>query len=208
LVGLPFELEDDAEEVSYGALTALQDHLHLDGWRRPPPFILVLDPAVARAEIRDRRLDEGGITTREAVRIGRSLDTDFVVMGDIVSFSANESDVKSTPETTRDRDGGVATYHRVTGRLTLRMTVRLTLIDVDRGRSVESQRFSVSRRGDFERASYSGNPSELRVSRSVRELFAPGRMASLQQDLEDDVVAEVADGFAQRTFREILGRVP
>lgn len=208
LVGFPFAVDEDAAELSYGALTALHDHLLLDVWRQPPPFVFVIDPAVARAEIRDGRYDEGGITTREAVRIGRTIDTDFVVLGDIRSFAITESDVKSTPETTRDRDGRTVTYHRVTGRLNLNLRVGLTLVDVGRGRVVETSSFRVSRSEDFERASYSGDPDELRVSRSVRNLFAPGRMASLRRDLEDGVVEEAARRFGQRAFREVLARVP
>lgn len=208
LVGFPFAVDEDATELSYGALTALHDRLLLDGWRQPPPFVFVIDPAVARAEIRDGRYDEGGITTREAVRIGRTIDTDFVVLGDIRSFTMTESDVESTPETARDRDGRSVTYHRVTGRLNLDLRVGLTLVDVGRGRVVETSSFRVSRRGDFERGSYSGDPDELRVSRSVRNLFAPGRMAGLRQDLEDRVVEEAARRFGQRTFREVLARVP
>lgn len=208
LVGFPFEVDEDAAGISYDALTTLHDHLLLDAWRKPPPFVFVIDPAVARAEIREGRYDEGGITTREAVRIGRTLETDFVVLGDILSFSASESGVESTPETTRTGDGRIVTYHRVTGRLNLTMSVRLTLIDVSRRRLVETQRFTVSRGRDFERGSYSGDPGELRVSRSLRNLFAPGRMAGLRQDLEDVVVEEAARRFAQRAFREVLARIP
>ena len=98
-------VDADAAELSFGALTHLHDHVLLDGWRQPPPFVFVIDPAVARSEIRDGRYDQGGITTREAVRIGRAIDTDFVVLGDLRSFAVSESDVKSTPETARDRDG-------------------------------------------------------------------------------------------------------
>lgn len=207
LVGFPFEVEEGTAELSYGALTALQDHLLLDRWRRPPPFVFVIDPAVARSEIRDGRYDEGGITTREAVRIGRTIGTDFVVLGDIRSFAITESDVKSTPENTSDREGLTVTYHRITGRLNLDLRVGLTLVDVRRGRVVETSSFRVSRSRDFERGSYSGDPDELRGSRSVRNLFAPGRMARLRQDLEDRVVEEAAHRFGQRTFREVLARV-
>ncbi len=208
LVGFPFAVDEDAAELSNGALTHLHDHLLLDGWRQPPPFVFVIDPAVARSEIRDGRYDQGGITTREAVRIGRAIDTDFVVLGDLRSFAITESDVRSTPETARDRDGRTVTYHRVTGHLNLSLRVDLTLVDVGRGRVVETSSFRVSRSADFERGSYSGDPHELRVSRAVRDLFAPGRMASLRQDLEDSVVEEAARRFGQRTFREVLARVP
>ncbi len=208
LVGFPFAVDEDAAELSYGALTALHDHLLLDVWRQPPPFVFVIDPAVARAEIRDGRYAERGISTREAVRIGRTIDTDFVVLGDIRSFVVSESDVESTPETARDRDGRTVTYHRVTGRLTLNLRVGLTLVDVGRGRVVETSSFRVSRSEDFERGSYSGDPDELRVSRSVRNLFAPGRMAGLQQNLEDRIVEEAARRFGRRAFREVLARVP
>lgn len=208
LVGFPFEVDEDAAELSFGALTALHDHLLLDAWRQPPPFVFVIDPAVARAEIRDGRYDEGGITTREAVRIGRTIDTDFVVLGDIRSFVITESDVESTPKTTRDREGRTVTYHRVTGRLSLDLRVGLTLVDIGRRRVVETSSFRVSRSGNFERASYSGDPAELRVSRSVKNLFAPGRMASFRQDLEDKLVEEAARRFGQRSFREVLARVP
>ena len=66
----------------------------------------------------------------------------------------------------------------------------------------------VSRSRDFERGSYSGDPDDLRGSRSVRDLFDPGRMASLRQDLEDRVVEEAARRFGERAFREVLARVP
>ena len=208
LVGFPFAVDEDAAELSTGALTHLHDHLLLDAWRQPPPFVFVIDPAVARSEIRDGRYDQGGITTREAVRIGRAIDADFVVLGDLRSFAITESDVRSTPEAARDREDRTVTYHRVTGHLNLNLRVDLTLVDVGRRRVVETSSFRVSRSADFERGSYSGDPDELRVSRSVRDLFAPGRMASLRQDLEDSAVEEAARRFGQRTFRAVLSRVP
>ncbi|GMR13023.1 MAG: hypothetical protein BMS9Abin29_1220 [Gemmatimonadota bacterium] len=208
LVGFPFEVGEDAAELSPGALTALHDRLLLEVWRQPPPFVFVIDPAVARAAIRGGRYDEGGITTREAIRIGRTIDTDFVALGDIRSFSIAESDVKSTPETARDRDGRTVTYHRITGRLSLDLRVALTLVEVGRGRVVETSSFRVSRSGNFERASYNGDPADLRLSRSVRNLFAAGRMASLRKDLEDRIVEEAARRFGQRAFREVLSRIP
>jgi tetratricopeptide (TPR) repeat protein len=196
--------DDAAQFLTDGFLPALNDELELHYWTEPPLFIASVDPVAVRRELRRERYNRSVLTPREAARVGRELEADYLVTGEIGIFTVTERDVRRQVEKVSTRSGRDTTYTIESGTVTYRVEITYLVMDVYRGREVRRSSVDVSESGDFERGVYSGNPSDLVLTRNARRYFDPERRRDVEQDLEERVIAKVSARLAEKVYRDVL----
>jgi tetratricopeptide (TPR) repeat protein len=196
--------DEAAQFLTEGFLAALNDELELHYWTEPPLFVASVDPVSVRRELRRQRYNRTVLTPREAARVGRDLEADFLVTGEIGIFTLTERDVRREARKTRTRSGSDTTYTIESGTVTYRVEVTYLVIDVPRGREVRRSSVDVSESGGFERGVYSGNPRDLVLTRNERRYFDPERRRDAEQDLEEHVIAKASAQLAGKVYRDVL----
>ncbi len=189
-------------------LSALNDELELRHWTAPPLFIATSDPVLVRRELRRQGIGYAVLTPREAGRVGRELEADFVVTGEIAIFTLTERDVRRETHKATTRSGAETTYATERGTVTYRAQATYAIMDVHRRREVRRGEVEVSESGDFERAVYSGHPDDLVLSRNERRRFDPDRQREASRDIEDRAVARLSGRLADEVYRHLLNMVP
>jgi len=189
-------------------LDALNDELELRYWTEPPLFVASVDPVEVRRELRRQRYTRTVLTPREAARVGRDLQANLFVTGEIDIFTLTERDVRRETRKTRSRTGRDVTYTLESGTMTYRVRVAYLVMDVRQGREVRRSSVDVSESGDFERGVYDGDTAELELTRNESRYFDPGRRREAQQDLEERVVRKLSARLAEQVYRDVLRLVP
>lgn len=195
------------ERPPRGAPEALLDEVErllADGpWRRPPPFVRVMDPAVVRREARyyTRGFDHPPDLAAFARRL--QADVGVVVRVERLRREAAERDRDSV--TVRRRSGGDVRILRLEEEVTLHADVLLRAARA--GDAAEVCRDEAAPRASrrITRAVYAGRTSDLDLSREQRDWFDEGALAREERRLEDDLAGALAEEIARRAY-ECLGR--
>ncbi|MEM8598482.1 MAG: hypothetical protein AAGF99_01050 [Bacteroidota bacterium] len=188
---------------------ALNDRLEDDVWSRPPLFVVAAYPPDVRRAIRalsggDERYGRRG-TSAELARV---LDADLAVATRLDDFTRAEEERERETRTADRRDGGTATYTRVTTDLDLRATLVYEVVDARTRRVVcEGE---VERRVDvrLQTGVYVGNVSDLDLDRSERRLFDEEALEDEERDLEVRLRVALAERLADRVYRCVEREVP
>ncbi|MEM6783747.1 MAG: hypothetical protein AAF624_08440 [Bacteroidota bacterium] len=188
---------------------ALNDRLEDDVWSRPPLFIVAAYPPDVRRAIRslsggDERYGRRG-TSAELARV---LDADLAVATRLDDFTRAEEERERETRTADRRDGGTATYTRITTDLDLSATLVYEVVDARTRRVVcEGE---VERRVDarLRTGVYAGRVSDLDLDRSERQLFDDDYLEDEQRDLEVRLRAALAERLADRVYRCVEREVP
>ncbi len=201
----PFWRSDGAARfMSEEFLDALNDELELRYWTEPPLFIASVDPVEVRRELRQQRYTRTVLTPREAARVGRDLDADFVVTGEVDIYTLTERDVRREVKKARTRRGTDTTYTVESGTVTCRVQVTYQVLDARQRREVRRASVDVSESGDFERGVYAGDAADLELTSNERRHFDPGRRHDAEQDLEERVVRKLTSRLAEQVYRDVL----
>ncbi len=182
----------------------LSDILELDYWRHPPLFVAVPDPVLVRTVT--RRLTPRGLTLRPE-RVLEELGAEFGVLIELVHFTISEEDLRHQTRNTRTDRGTATTFVEEEG--TLRYEVHAQILIVDRyGRDLEDFLVTQQEDGPFQRGIYEGDPRTLDLSRSQVRLFDPVTQAQQRAEIEETLLAQLAEKIADQVFGKVLNRIP
>ncbi len=198
------------DEVSRTAPRLFQDDFNdvmlYDFWSQPPPFIATADPILVRREL--RRVAGRGtrvLSRGDAIEIGRAVDADFVVAGEITKYDVE--DKRSKDETkrvkTRGRNSVDTTY--VLRKFTQEKDVKVAyrIYDVRRRTQVNQGSVSAKKSHKLERGIYAGDFSDLDLSGRAYAYFDPE-----EHELQDQALDEqLADELARKLSDEVYGRI-
>ena len=208
VIALPVDAADDAQRRMPGDLVpAFDDELTLEYWTEPPLFIEMLAGAEVRQAL--RRMGFGGrtLSSRDAAFVGRELDADYVVLAEMDSAWSDERNVRRSRRAARTRKGVDTTYTIEEGRRRLGVRVAFAVVDAHARRPVDSGLLSASHETAFRRASFRGNPNDLDLSRSERDLFERGPQAETERVLVEVIVDELAPRLAETVYGRLLRRI-
>ena len=194
------------DEIGTQVATQLSDDLELDYWRHPPPFVAIADPVIIRREVRNASRGGPPLSSRGVSRVLGSVAADFGALIEITALSIEERNVEREPREAPFRRGGVASYFRERGRLAYRATIEIIMVDAD-GDRLNSFTVSANASGRFERGVFRGNSADMDLSRNEARLFDPDVIAEQHAEVQQEMVAELAEDIANRTFTTVLRRV-
>jgi len=207
---IPFWRTDGWHRAAPPALRPeLNDLLTYEHWSEPPLFIATANPADVHREIRYRHFGRLALDRHQATDVGRALDADFVVTGEMVSFSRAEKHLREDTRKarTRGRNALDTTYVVERFDLHLQAAIEYRVIDVQTGRIVSEQTVHAEVSDRFERGRYSGKYTDLDLTRSVRRLFEPDERADAEHMLMDTLADELADRLSGRIYDRLLSRI-
>jgi hypothetical protein len=219
-----WQTREAADALPNGLLREINDVLMLEHWTAPPVFIASVPPVPLRRTLRRFDLDRTVLSRKQAARIGRHLETDFVVVGDIVSYRDVQDDVETTPQTARwsvnTPEGRGATRGRQAAAPTdttffveqyereLYATVEVRIIDPVAGRTLVTHTIDVDVSGPMERGVFDGNWRNLDLSGAETSLFREEDLRTRERELELALADAVAGAVANETFNRILKSIP
>ena len=191
-------------DLPRGFLTTLNDDLEIERWTRPPPFVLVIEPALVRRALRDLGLDREPLRPREAADLGRALAVDAVFAGEIERFRRVAEEKKREERTARTRSGDRATYLRIEDEVTLSATVSFEIVDVASRRPVCTRDVERSVQQRVVRGEYSGSLRTLDLDRDERRLFDADEIAEREREVEDALVDVLTVHVAEAAYACLL----
>ncbi|MEM1126510.1 MAG: hypothetical protein AAGI71_07655 [Bacteroidota bacterium] len=208
---VPFVAADALRgRVPGGMLQDLNDILIYDYWAEPPLFLALINPVDTRRWLRDEDVQRRSITNRQASRLGRDLEADFVVVGELTELDYRERGKKERTykARVRGRDRTDTTY--VVERYTLRIETEVTylLIDVESREVVEEATYTASTSEDVERGRFAGNVDNLVLDRDEAAYFDEEAQAEQERLMINELVEEMAANLAERSTAWVLARVP
>lgn len=199
-----------ARKTPRGMTEAFDQYLFDEYWSMPPIFIASTDPFQMRRELRRLRYGRTRLSQSEVSEIARVLDADYAVVGEMVVYEEEESDVREERKPARRRGSQVADTSYVVERYTLALTaeVRFRILDPNMRHVVhqETVRTRVSDR--VETASYAGDFRDLRLSGSERRLFEETEQETAHRELEEQLIEDLGERLARRVFDQLLSRIP
>lgn len=219
-----WQTRETADRLPDGFLRELNDVLTLRYWSDPPIFVASVPPVPTRRVLRRYDLHRTVLSREQAARVGRQLETDFVVAGDVVGYREERDDVETTPRTaewsistpagrgaTRGREAAeprdttffVEQYDRE-----LYATVEIRLIDPRAGRTLVTHTIEVDVEGPMERGVFDGDWRNLDLSGAETSLFRAEDVRKRERDLELALADAVAAAVAQETFDRIVETIP
>ncbi len=195
---------DLGRDLPRGFLDALNDELEIERWTRPPPFVLVIEPALVRRALRDRGLAREPLRPREASDLGRDLDVDAVFAGEIDRFRRDVEEKKREERTARTQGGDRVTYLRIEDEVTLSAGVAFAIVDVQTRRTICEREVERSVRKRVARGEYGGNLRTLDLSRDERRLFDADESAVRERELEDELLDALTERVAEAAYECVL----
>ena len=197
-------------------LVDLNDMLLYDYWSAPPLFIASTNPVETRRTLRRMNLHRTVLAASDAADVGRTLDTDFVVAGELTTFVREEDDLEEERVPSRIRVRGNTgrgpqwrdtSYVVQTFDLVLEAAVDYRIVDPRTGRIVDQGVAHVRHEGRRQRGLFRGDYRQLDLSGSELSLFdrEDQRVAerAIENQLLDRLTADVADGVFDRVLRQI-----
>lgn len=199
------------DEVARSAPRLFQDDLNdvmlYDFWSQPPPFIATADPIVVRREL--RRVAGRGtriLTRTDAIEIGRAVDVDYVLAGEITRFDVADKKVKETTRSvkTRGRNAQDTTY--VLRKYTQEQSVKVAyrIYDIRRRNQMDQGSVSSKQSQEMERGLYAGDYNDLDLSGSEFALFDPQELQLQEQALHERLSDDLARKLADEVYSRIL----
>ena len=192
----------------------LNEILALEAWADPPPFIAPTDPVALRRELRRSGYEDRILTTREAAEIGRSVDSNYVVVGEIVTFRVQEKDAKDEVKRARLRADRSRGRSRDTNYVEHERTVRYDaevayrIVDARTRRTVRDRTISGDESRRVRTASFTGDYQDLELSGSELERFNGESERADLEDLANELADKLASQLATRVYQDLLAGIP
>ncbi|MFQ5601051.1 MAG: hypothetical protein ACE5G2_10930 [Candidatus Krumholzibacteriia bacterium] len=198
---------ETAETLPEAFLQALNDELELAHWSEPPLFVAVADPVLVRQRMRQAGYLRSRMGVWEASAVGRSVDANLVVTGEILEFAVTEEDVQRAYHSAQTVDDVDTTYLVRRGKRRYRLRAAYTVVDAERSSGQAKRSFEVFELHSFRRADYHRDYNELKLSRSQRQLFDPQREQEEREEVERHLIQKASRQFADRVYGEVLSHV-
>jgi hypothetical protein len=195
-------------------LRDLNDVLTFDFWTAPPPFVAPVDPVRLRRALRHLDLDRSALSRRDAAEVGRFVEADLVVTGEITDYEEEERNIRNREReaTLRGRASSVdgpatTTYLEQTVTLDVEATLDYRIIDPRSRRVLDQGTVRASTSERIERGVYDGDYRDLDLSGAERELFEETERLG-REALLNDLVDELAERYAERVYDDVLRAIP
>lgn len=194
----------------------LNDVLTYDHWGAPVPFIAAADPVQLRRELRRLRYDDVILSRKDAADIGRVVDADLVVVGELTRFEAEERNIRNRERearlrvrgSTRTGDHTVDTvYVEQSYTLDYDATAEYRIIDARTQRVLDEGTVRANASERLERGVFAGDWEDLDLSGSQRALFEDGDRLG-RQELTNELVDDLATKIAERVYERLLREIP
>lgn len=208
--------ERAADEAPEPFLDDLNDVLLYDFWAEPPLFMIPVDLIATRRTVRRMNAHRAVLTTADAANVGRLLDADFVVVGELVSFVRAEKRLERERHPTRIRMRSSTgsrsawrdtSYVVETFDLVLQAAVDYRIVDSHSRRVIEHGGTREEREVGFRRGVFPGDYRRLDLSGSELSLFDPDDRRTIERDLESELLDRLAADLADRVFGGILRHI-
>ncbi|MEX0748127.1 MAG: hypothetical protein WD275_09025 [Rhodothermales bacterium] len=183
--------------------------LNYEYWSSPPLFIETIDQGEIRRRMRDMGYARRDIDPKDAARIGRGLESDFVIAGDLRRYREKEDERKK--ETKRVKLRGTkadTTYTLRTIRVRIEAGGRFFMTDPNSGRIVTEFDVSATEDAEYNRASYAGAVSTLDLSRREEDYFGSDLRANAIHEAHDRLLEKLAEQIASRSYDAALNQIP
>jgi len=204
---LPFWASVGAQdEAPRGMESNLYDTLLYEYLSQPVLFVAPIDPGVVHRELRRLRLRSGEITRQTASMVGLTLNTDFVVIGWIESYSFEEGvpeEIERRVPLRRERSTQVTYIERRYG-VDLTAEVAYQVIDPSASRVLGDETVVAKVSGQFRRCYYDGDYTTLDLSREERMLFNKEAWLQAEEEMEILLYNELAERIAASIFARVL----
>lgn len=214
---LPLAQTDAARRATPRDLVRdLNDVLTYDHWAAPVPFIAAADPVQLRRELRRLRYEDVILSRRDAADIGRVVDADLVVAGEMTKFEAEERNIRNRERNVKLRARGGSRSGRSsvdtvfveqTYTLDFDATVEYRIIDTRTQRVLDQGSVRASASERLKRGVFDGNWEDLDLSGSQRELFEDTDRLG-REELTNELVDELALDVAERVYERLLREIP
>lgn len=206
--------EDVARDAPSTLLQDLNDVLVYDFWSVPPPFIAPADPVELRRELRRLRYDRTIITREQATEIGRVVNADYVVVGELKDFEWKERNVKNRDRKAKlkgrpsSTDGNTeTTFTKQSLTLEWQVDIAYRIIDPRTRRVLEERTVYASASKRYDRGVYEGDYRDLDLSGSDLSLFEDDERIA-HEDLAAELADELALRFSERLYERLLREIP
>lgn len=209
---LPFgETDEVMRETSSIFTDDLNDVMLYQHWSVPPLFVVPADPVVVRREMRRISGRSARIVSRDdAIDIGRALDVDFVVAGELNRYEEDEGRVRERTYNARTRGRNAQDTSYVVRSYTIERTGRAAyrIYDVRRRSTLDRGSADASSSLAVERGEYAGDYNDLDLDGNQLILFDPSEIERQNEILDEALADELAAELADRIMNQILERVP
>jgi hypothetical protein len=183
-----------------------ENDLESGAWTRPPMFVEIVDPREVRRQA--RRYDGDDLQrTSEALRLGRAVGADMVVMVEIDSVSVGEVEPRSERRTARTRGGVDTAFTVVSGRRQAWARVRYSIVEANGGRMVTREWLTPEASRPFREARFTGDWRQLVLNDDDRRLFDPARRDDTPGELMELLSREMAEDLSAALFERVLREV-
>jgi len=195
-----------ADEAPRGMESNLYDTLLYEYLSEPVLFVAPVDPGAIHRELRRLRIRSGEITRQMASMVGLTLNTDFVVIGWMESYSfeeGNPEEIEHRVPLRRDRSTQVTYVER---KYNVEMTAEVIyqVIDPTASRVVGEETVVAKVSGRFRRGHYDGDYTTLDLSREERRLFNKEEWLRAEEEMETLLSNKVAERIAASIYNRIL----
>lgn len=208
---LPFtSLDQWDRQAPSGIRQEVNDLLVYERLADPPVFLRMADPVSVRREL--RRLDYGDepLDRGEASEVGRALQADFVITGEMTRFERTEKVTREERKKTKTkgRNGLDTTYTVQQVAVTLTARIEYQVIDPQTRRVLHEDYASTTRNYHLERGAYPGDPDQLDLSSRERRLFDPNHLRETEEAETDRISEELVGQVARKLFEYLLSQIP
>jgi len=210
VVFIPFWRTDAWQRTAPAEMRSeFNDLLTYEHWTDPPLFVAMASPADVHRELRYRHLDRGAIDHHQAADVGRALDADLVITGEMVTFTRGESHRKENVHSarTRGRNAQDTTYVVEQFDLTFSAEIEYRIIDTRTDRILDERTVRGAITDGFSRGRYAGDYADLDLPRSTRRLFEPDEWEDAEHMLMDRLADQLADRLAERVYDNLLRQI-
>ncbi len=195
-----------AEEAPRAMESDLYDTLLYEYLSNPVLFVAPIDPGAIHRELSRLRIRSGEITRQTASMVGLTLNTDFVVIGWIESYSYGEGipeEIERRASLRRDRSTQVTYIER---RFAVEMTAEVVyqVIDPTASRILGDETVVAKVSGQFRRGYYDGDYTTLDLSREERMLFNKEAWLQAEEEMETLLYNKLAERIAASIFARVL----
>ena len=219
-----WQTDEAADQLPRGFLREVNDVLNLNYWTEPPLFIAQVPAVPTRRLLRSMDLHRSVLSRLQASRVGRELDADLVLVGDIVAYREKVDNLEA--ESYRARwtppagNGRSATSGRPSAESSeptdttyvverydreLYATVEIRVLDPFAKRTLAQHTIDVELEGPMERGVFEGNWRNLDLSGAETSLFRLEDVRERERELEIAFADAVANAVAREGFDRILG---
>ena len=195
-----------AEEGPRGMESDLYDTLLYEYLSNPVLFVAPVDPGAIHREMSRLRIRSGEITRQTASMVGLTLNTDFVVIGWIESYSFEEGipeEIERQAPLRRDRSTRVTYIER---KFAVEMTAEVVyqVIDPTASRVLGDETVVAKVSGQFRQGYYDGDYTTLDLSREERMLFNKEAWLQAEEEMETLLYNKLSERIAASIFNRVL----